>query len=66
MSFCAASHTAIPNQILDDETKMFKFPKFQVGDFVRVTDKRNIYSKVIQQIGIENFSKYTKLNQLTQ
>ena len=46
MSFCAASHTAIPNPILNDKIKLSKFPpKFQVGDFVRVPDKRNLYSK---------------------
>ena len=33
----AASQSAIPNNI--------KFPKFQVGDFVRVPDKRSVYSK---------------------
>ena len=51
-SFCATSraapHTAIPNPILNDKIKLSKFPKFpkfQVGDFVRVPDKRNTYSK---------------------
>ena len=46
MSFCAASlaasHTAIPNPILNDKIKL---PKFQVADFVRVPDKRSVYSK---------------------
>ena len=37
--------TAMPNPILDDKMKLPKLPKFQVGDFVRVPDKRNIYSK---------------------
>ena len=41
MSFCAASLYTIPN----DSKKIPKFPKFQVGDFVRVPDKRNVYSK---------------------
>ena len=36
-------------------------PKFQKGDFARVSDERNLYSKVIQQIGIENILKYIKL-----
>ena len=39
MSFCAASHTPIPNLIPK------KLPKFQMGDFVRVPDKRSVYSK---------------------
>ena len=38
-------NTAIPNPILNDKIKMPKFPKFQVGDFVRVPDKRSVYSK---------------------
>ena len=46
--------------------KLPKFPKFQMRVFVRVPDKRSVYSKVIQQIGIENFSKYTKLIPRTQ
>ena len=40
--------TAIPNPILNDKIKlpMFpNFPKFQVGDFVRVPDKRSVYSR---------------------
>ena len=81
MSFCAASsiaprvapraasNTAIPkdNLIPKDKIKLPKFPpKFQVGDFVRVPDERNSFRKVILQLGIENFSKYTKLIQQTQ
>ena len=46
MSFCAASQSAIPrsyaNPIPNDSKKL---PKFQVGDFVRVPDKRSVYSK---------------------
>ena len=49
MSFCAASravpHTTIHNPILDDKIKLPEFPKFQVGDLVRVPDKRSVYSK---------------------
>ena len=45
MSFCAASHRAIPNPILNDVIKLPKFPTFQVGDFVRVPDKRRVYCK---------------------
>ena len=56
-SFCAASRaasqSAIPNNHNNKVPKFraasraasLKFPKFQVGDFVRVPDKRNIYSK---------------------
>ena len=36
----AAPHTAIPNPMPTP-----KFPIFQVGDFVRIPDKRNMYSK---------------------
>ena len=43
MSFYAASQSAIPNLI--PTSKFSKFPKFQVGDFVRVLDKRSVYSK---------------------
>ena len=46
MSFNTASHTAIraasPNLIPNYSKKL---PKFQVGDFVRVPDKRSVYSK---------------------
>ena len=59
MSFCAASHTSIHKNIIINHTegalrknklpKFAKFSKFQVGNSVRVSDKRNIYSKVIQQ-----------------
>ena len=53
MSFCAASHTLIratataasPNLIPNNNKLHTASPKFQVGDFVRVPDKRNIYSK---------------------
>ena len=51
MSFCAASRAtataASPNLIPknDNNNHNNKLPKFQVGDFVRVPDKRNIYSK---------------------
>ena len=31
-----------------------KLPKFQVGDFIRVSDKRNLYSKFIQQRSVFN------------
>ena len=51
MSFCADSRatatTASPNLIPNNDNNNHnnKLPKFQVGDFVRVPDKRNIYSK---------------------
>ena len=35
--------SAIPNLI--PTPKAHKFPKFQVGDFVRVPDKRSVYNK---------------------
>ena len=44
MSFCAASQSAITN-FNNHNNKLPTFPKFQVGDFVRVPDKRNFYSK---------------------
>ena len=51
MSFCAASQSAIraaspnliPNNNINNHNN--KLPKFQVGDFVRVPDKRSVYSK---------------------
>ena len=43
MSFCAASQSAIPRSYARSFAN--PIPKFQVGDFVRVPDKRNIYSK---------------------
>ena len=36
-----ASHKSIPHPIRNNN----KSPNFQVGDFVRVSDKRNFYSK---------------------
>ena len=39
-----ATHKLVPNLIFSNNIKN-KLPKFQVGDFVRVPDKRNIYSK---------------------
>ena len=55
MSFCAASQSAIPrshacNSYRDSYRDSYRsfanpIPKFQVGDYVRVPDKRNIYSK---------------------
>ena len=39
----AASSNLIPKN--DNNNHNNKLPKFQVGDFVRVPDKRNIYSK---------------------
>ena len=43
------NNTAIPNLIPNNNkllkfSKFPKFPRFQVGDFVRVPDKRNLYS----------------------
>ena len=47
MSFNTLIRAASPNLIPknDDNNHNNKLPKFQVGDFVRVPDKRNIYSK---------------------
>ena len=47
MSFCAASHTLIraTTTAIAIAASRKASPKFQVGDFVRVPDKRNIYSK---------------------
>ena len=54
MSFCAATRAASQSAIPNNKLPKFraasreapsKIPKFQVGDFVRVPDKRNIYSK---------------------
>ena len=46
ISFCAASHTALRNlRPFSKFPKFLKFPNFQVGDFVRVPDKRSVYSK---------------------
>ena len=57
MSFCAASQSAIraapPNLIPNNDNNIIntaklashKLPKFQLGDFVRVPDKRSVYSK---------------------
>ena len=40
-----ATHKLVPNLIFSNNVNKNKLPKFQVGDFVRVPDKRNIYSK---------------------
>ena len=47
MSFITLIRAASPNLIPknDNNNHNNKLPKFQVGDFVRVPDKRNIYSK---------------------
>ena len=51
ISFCAASRAAIraasPNliPINDNNNHNHNIPKFQVGDFVRVPDKRSVYGK---------------------
>ena len=47
MSFNTLIRAASPNQIPNNDNNNHnnKLPKFQVGDFVRVPDKRNIYSK---------------------
>ena len=47
MSFGAASHTPIPTPKFRAASPKFRAasPKFQVGNFVRVPDKRTIYSK---------------------
>ena len=53
----------IPNPIPNDNKKV---PKFQVGVFVRVPDKRNLYSKGYTTIGLENFINYMKLTKRIQ
>ena len=60
MSFDKPIPRSYANPIPNDNKNL---PTFQVGDFVRVPDKRSVYSKVIQQIGTENFLKYTKFNE---
>ena len=39
-----ATHKLVPKLIFSNNNEN-KLPKFQVGDFVRVPDKRNFYSK---------------------
>ena len=39
-----------------------KLPKFQVGDFVNVPDKRNLYSKGLTTIWNIGFFKIQKVN----
>ena len=60
-----ASHKLIPSNNIHNYTPAklawHKLPKFQVGDFVRVPDKRTFIQMVIQQIGMEIFSKFIKL-----
>ena len=70
MSFKTAtretSHTAIPNPILNDKIKLPKFPKFpkfQTGDFVKIPDKRNIYSKGYTTNWSRELLKIHKLNE---
>ena len=41
------------------------FPKFQVGDFVRVPDKRNIYSNAYTTNWNNELFKIQKITQLT-
>ena len=67
--FEMVSNIPIPNNKNNHSNKlpMFraaspKLPKLQVGDFVRVPDKRSVCSKG----KVEIFSKYTKLIQRTQ
>ena len=45
MTTFEANDKLIPNVKPSDNHNENNFPKFQVGDFVRVPDKRNIYSK---------------------
>ena len=47
-------------------SKTNKRHKFHMGDFVRFSDKRNLYSEGLQQFRIENFSKCTKLKKHVQ
>ena len=51
-----------PNKNNSNDNK--KHPKLQVGDFARVPDKRNIFSKSCTQIGTKNFSKHIKLTKV--
>ena len=53
--------TATPNNN-NHKNKLPKFPKFQVGDFVRVPDKRNIYSKGFAPNWNREFFKIHKIN----
>ena len=67
MSFCAASraapHTAIPNLTPFSKFPKFpKFPKFQFGDFVRIPDKRSVYSKGYTTNWNEELLKIHKIN----
>ena len=56
-----------PPTFVNKPKQPHSFAKFQVGDFVRVPDKRKAFiKKVIQQIGIENFLKYTASTKQTQ
>ena len=67
MSFCVASQSAIPNKKLPKFSAASpKFLKFQVGDFVRVPDKRSVYSKGYTLIWKRELFKKTKLIQRTQ
>ena len=54
--------TALHNPILNDEIKLPKFPEFQVGDFVRVLDKRNSFSKVYTTNSNRELFKLHKIN----
>ena len=47
-----------PNLFSESITKRKKAPKFKIDDFVRIQDKRGVFSKQsVQQIGAENFLK---------
>ena len=44
--FEASNNSFLPSNDINNNNKIPRsFAKFQVGDFVRVPDKRNIYSK---------------------
>ena len=56
-----ATHKSVPNLIFSNINKN-KLPKFQVGDFVRVPDKRSIYSKGYTRNWNRELFKIHKIN----
>ena len=61
-----ANNKLLPNNNKTANLVSHKLSKFQVGDFVRVLVNPGCIVKVIQQIGIENFSKDTTSTKQTQ
>ena len=70
MSFKSAkpgSHACSFANLIPNNNKLHTAsPKFQVGDFVRVADKRNIYSKGYTTSWNREFLKYTASTKQTQ